>query len=83
RALARAALAGRRQSGPELPGLALRFAGRGVASRVEALLAAPPTTRLMPLVAPIAMVLFVAVATVEASRDLEALFEFAQRLWTG
>lgn len=83
RALARAALAGRRQSRLALPTRALGFADRGVASRVEALLATPPTGYVLPLAAPMALVLCVAAATVEASRDLEALFEFAQRLWIG
>lgn len=82
RALARAALAGRRQS-TWLPTPVLGFADGGVASRVEALLTVPPAVRVLPLTVPFGLVLAVAAATLEASRDLQELFEFARRFWVG
>jgi len=81
-ALAHAALAARRHSvGAAAP--LLGFSGRGVPGRVEALLAAPPSVRVLPTILPLALSVAVAAATLEASRDVEALFELAMRLWTG
>ncbi|MDP9239751.1 MAG: M56 family metallopeptidase [Actinomycetota bacterium] len=83
RALARAALAGRRQAGPGLPTPALGFADRGVTGRVEALLSPGPAVSVLPLIGLLGFVAAVACATVDASRDLEALFELAQRVLVG
>ncbi len=79
-ALARAALAGR-GSKQAVPAGALGFAERGVTSRVSALLAQPPKSDLRRLGLPVVLVVSTAVLSIEASRDLEALFEIAKRLW--
>jgi hypothetical protein len=80
RALARAALAGspRRQPDQGLPA----FAERAVTRRVQALLDGPPAGGVSRLLAPLAGLAITAALTIEASRDLEALFELAMRLWT-
>lgn len=83
RALARAALARRHRTPSARTTPAMAFADRGVPGRVEALLSAPPDEHRLPLILPAGLVVAIAVATVEASRDLEALFELAKRVWVG
>ena len=79
RALARAALAGStRRTVHNLPA----FAEHAVTRRVRALLDGPPAAGVSHMLAPLAGLAVTAALTVEASRDLEALFELAMRLWT-
>jgi Zn-dependent protease with chaperone function len=79
RALARAALAGttRQPVHQDLPA----FAEHAVTRRVRALLDAPPEGGASHMLAPLAGLAVTAALTIEASRDLEALFELAMRLW--
>lgn len=79
-ALARAALAGRdHASGSAAAGLG--FAEHSVTSRVQALLVEPAARDLGRLAVPLLVLGVTALLTVEASRDLESLFELAKRVW--
>ncbi len=80
-ALGRAALARHRATPSEDPSVGLGFSDRGVVARVQALLAAPPQNNLRSLTLPLIALAATAVSTFEASRDLEALFELAMRVW--
>lgn len=79
-ALARAALAGRRRH-RAVPGAALGFAEYNVTRRVEALLAGPPRSDRRRLAVPLVLLATTTVLSIEASKDLEALFELAKRVW--
>ncbi len=79
-ALARAALAGRSRRRSAAPP-ALGFLEHSVTSRVASLLADPPPRRWQRLSGPLAVLAATAVFSVEASRDLEALFELAKHVW--
>lgn len=79
-ALARAALAGRHRRSTA-PRVVLGFAEHNVTGRVQALLAEPPRSDLRRLALPLVLLAMTAVLSIEASRDLEALFELAKRVW--
>jgi Zn-dependent protease with chaperone function len=79
--VARAALAIAR--GGRGPHAALAFAERNVTRRVQALLAEPPRSDLRRLALPLVVLAVTTAFSVEAGRDLDALFELAQRLHTG
>ncbi len=81
-ALARAALAGRPRT-PGLPAAVPGFAERSVTSRVQALLAEPTDDQLWRLAGPLTVLAITATLSIEAGRDLEALFELAMRVWIG
>jgi len=81
-ALARAALAGRPRT-IQMPAAAPGFADRSVTSRVQALLAEPAGSQPWRLAAPLTVLAITALLSIEAGRDLEALFELAMRVWTG
>jgi Zn-dependent protease with chaperone function len=78
RTLARVALAAR--SGPDLAQQLPAFAEHAVTRRVQALLRRPPALGVAHLLVPLAGLAAMLALTVEASRDLEALFELAMRL---
>lgn len=82
RALGRAALAGHRGS-RGAAALSPAFAEHGVVARVEALLREPPRYAVRTLALPLTVLMATALLTVQASRDLEALFELAMRGWSG
>jgi len=82
-ALVRAALAGRQPPSAADAVLALGFAERTVVNRVQALLVEPTPNDLPRLAVPLVVLATTAVLTIEASRDLEALFELAKRVWAG
>jgi Zn-dependent protease with chaperone function len=79
-ALARAALAGRHPR-RTAPGAAMGFAEYNVTSRVQALLAEPPRSNLRRLALPLVLLATTATLSIEAGKDLEALFELAKRVW--
>jgi len=79
-ALARAALAGRHWR-RTAPGAAMGFAEYNVTSRVQALLAEPPRSNLRRLTLPLVLLAMTAALSIEAGKDLEALFELAKRVW--
>ncbi|MGI8682440.1 MAG: M48 family metalloprotease [Mycobacteriales bacterium] len=81
-ALARAALAGRPRT-IRLPAAVPGFAERSVTSRVQALLAEPTGDQLWRLAGPLTVLAITATLSIEAGRDLEALFELAMRVWSG
>lgn len=62
-------------------GVAAGFSGAGVTERVSALLAPPAPRRRRPLALLAGAGVLTVLATVEASRDLEALFEVAKHVW--
>ncbi len=82
-ALARAALAGRPRTLRGVPAAVPGFAERSVTSRVQALLAEPTDDQLWRLAGPVTVLAITATLSIEAGRDLEALFELAMRVWTG
>ena len=79
RTLARVALAA--GSGRGLAHGLPAFAEHAVTRRVGALLQGSPEMGVIHLLAPLAGLAAMLALTVEASRDLEALFELAMRLW--
>jgi beta-lactamase regulating signal transducer with metallopeptidase domain len=81
RALGRAALAGHRAS-RVAPSVSLGFAEQGVVGRVRALQADPPRNNLHSLVLPVGILLTTAALSIQASRELDALFDFAMRAWS-
>jgi Zn-dependent protease with chaperone function len=81
RALGRAALAGHRASrvtGSLSPG----FAEQGVVSRVRALQTDPPRNHVGSLIVPIVVSIVTAALSIQASRQVDALFDFAIRAWS-
>jgi Zn-dependent protease with chaperone function len=80
RALARAAMAAATR--PAFANQLPAFAEHAVTRRVQALLQRPPALGVAHLLTLLAGVAAMLALTVEASRDLEALFELAMRLWT-
>ena len=62
-------------------GVSAGFSGARVTERVSALLAPPPPRRRRPLALLAGAGVLTVLAAVEASRDLEALFEVAKHVW--
>lgn len=81
-ALARAALAGRLRT-IQTHTAASGFADRSITRRVQALLAEPAGSEPWRLAVPLTVLAITAVLSIEAGRDLEALFELAMRIWAG